>query len=106
MVGRNNLWSSGTRYNVAEVTRHQDYNDPRLANDIAIVTTDRNIEFNDKVQPINISNEPTKKDTTVQTIGWGQFGVSFDLFLPAKLKHVCERKRERKNKMDRKEESD
>lgn len=81
VVGINDLWSNGTRYKVQEVHSHDDYNDPRWANDIAVVEIDGTIEFNDKVQPIKYSNQFVEKDTKVQTIGWRRFGVIFNRYL-------------------------
>lgn len=81
MVGTNNLWSSKTRYNVTDVKRHENYNNPWMANDIAIVEINGNFAFNDKVQPIKYSNQRVKEHTIVQAVGWGRFGVrSFNFF--------------------------
>lgn len=76
MVGTNDLWSRATRYSVAEVIHHDDYNYPRMANDLAIVEINGTIEFNDKVQAIQYSNRIIEKNSNVQAIGWGRFGVS------------------------------
>lgn len=78
MVGKHDLWEEGTRYKVESVERHDDYNDPKYSNDIAIVEIDGTIEFNDKVQPIKYSDRPIEKDVNVQSFGWRRFGVSFD----------------------------
>ena len=69
------MWSSDTRYKAADVIRHEEYNKPRMANDIAVVKIDGNIEINDKVSMIPYSKERVKKDTVAQFIGWGRFGV-------------------------------
>lgn len=50
-----------------------------MANDIAIVEIDGSIAFNDKVQPIKYSNQRIKEHTVAQTVGWGRFGVRFNL---------------------------
>lgn len=73
-MGTTNLWHSDTRYEVADVTRNPNYNKPRMANDIAIIQIDGTIKFDDKVQPIKLSNQRIKHDTHAQTVGWGRFG--------------------------------
>lgn len=74
VVGTVNLWHSDTRFEVAELKRHPNYNKPRMANDIAIVQINGTFTFNDKVQPIKLSSPRIKHDTHASTVGWGRFG--------------------------------
>lgn len=73
-MGTTNLWHSDTRFEVAEVKRHPNYNKPRMTNDIAIVQIDGSFKFDDKIQPIKLSNQRVKEGTAAHTVGWGRFG--------------------------------
>lgn len=71
MVGTNDLTSSGKYYNVAKLTAHENYNNPRLAYDIAVIKLQDKIEFNEKVQPIELGKEEVPEGAQVQLTGWG-----------------------------------
>ncbi|XP_053593018.1 chymotrypsin-1-like [Microplitis demolitor] len=71
IVGTNSLSKGGAIYKVDKFIIH-DFDPSMILNDIALIRTDRDIEFNDKVQPIKISdhNFHLHGDPAVLT-GWG-----------------------------------
>lgn len=76
MVGTIDLKSSGTRYEVENFIRHEEYDKPEFANDIAVIRVKGEIKFNDKVQPIKYSDKFIKGDTYVDMFGYGKLKVS------------------------------
>lgn len=76
LVGTNDLNSGGRRYKVKKLLKHEQYNQPAFAFDIALVGIYGPIEFNEKVQPIKYSNKFVKAGTHLQTTGWGKLNVS------------------------------
>lgn len=76
MVGTIDLKSSGTRYEVENFIRHEEYDKPEFANDIAMIRVKGEIKFNDKVQPIKYSDKFIIGDTYVDMFGYGKLKVS------------------------------
>lgn len=72
LVGTNDLLKGGKYYNVTKLTPHENYNSPRFAYDIAVIKLQEKIEFNEKVQPIELSNEEVPDGAQVQLTGWGR----------------------------------
>lgn len=66
----------GKYYKVANFTTHEHYNSPIFAYDIAVVKLQEKIEFNEKVQPIELSKEETPDGVQVQLTGWGRLRVN------------------------------
>lgn len=66
LVGTNDLREGGTYYNVEKLIRHQNYNSPSFANDIALIKIVGEIDFNDKVQPIEVASEDVPDKTPLQ----------------------------------------
>lgn len=79
IVGTNSLSKGGAIYKVDKFIIH-DFDPSMILNDIALIRTDRDIEFNDKVQPIKISdhNFHLHGDPAVLT-GWGYTHVNYFL---------------------------
>lgn len=75
LVGTNDLTSGGKYYKVAKLTAHESYNNPRLAYDIAVIELQDKIEFNEKVQPIELSKGEVPDGARVQLTGWGLLNV-------------------------------
>ncbi|KAF7990729.1 hypothetical protein HCN44_000534 [Aphidius gifuensis] len=72
VVGSNSL-SGGQKYKTNESATHADYDNYFRQSDIAILKTTEPIQFNDKVQPINITfnNVYDTNDYPVILAGWG-----------------------------------
>lgn len=75
LVGTNDLTKGGQYYNVTKLTPHENYNNPRFAYDIAVIKLQEKIEFNEKVQPIELSKEEVPDGAQVQLTGWGRLSV-------------------------------
>ncbi|XP_058799506.1 chymotrypsin-2-like [Phymastichus coffea] len=59
-------------YKSEYIVWHEKYNAPKFVNDIGLIRVNRDIEFNDKVQPIPIADEDFSKDNYPVTLtGWG-----------------------------------
>lgn len=76
MVGTNDLRKGGTYYKVEKLIAHSDYNRPQFANDIGLIQIKGEIEFNDRVKPIEWSTEAVSDGAKVQLTGWGRLWVS------------------------------
>lgn len=75
LVGTNDLESGGARYSVEKLITHESYNTPYYAYDIAVIKVKNSIEFNDRVQPIELSEAEIQDKSVVQLTGWGLLGV-------------------------------
>lgn len=75
-MGTIDLNSGGTRYDVEKFIPHEEYDKPPFANDIALIRIKGEIQFNDKVQPIQYSDKFINDDTYLQIFGWGKLRVS------------------------------
>ncbi|KAL7302237.1 hypothetical protein TKK_0004910 [Trichogramma kaykai] len=62
-------------YKVQDFRMHEHYDHigdfPIATNDIGLIRVDRPIEFNDKVQPIQLSTETPKAGSLITSTGWG-----------------------------------
>lgn len=76
LVGTNNLKEGGTRYAFEKIIPHKSYGNPRFAYDIAVLKVKDNIEFNDKVQPIEYSADEIAGGSVSQLTGWGRLSVN------------------------------
>lgn len=76
LVGTNDLKKGGKYYKVANFTTHEHFDSPLFAHDIAVVKLQDKIEFNDKVQPIELSKEDIPDGAQVQLTGWGRLKVA------------------------------
>lgn len=81
MVGTNVLNEGGTYYKTDRYVMHESYNRPNFANDIAVLKVQGEIEFNDKVQPIDLLADEVPDGTELQLTGWGTLVVSSVLLL-------------------------
>lgn len=77
LVGTNDLKGGGTVYRVQKFFKHESYNKPQFANDIAVFRVKGSIVFNDKVQPIELLKEEAPDKAAVQLTGWGAVKVRF-----------------------------
>ncbi|XP_041972085.1 transmembrane protease serine 9-like [Aricia agestis] len=73
VVGTNQLNAGGQTYSVRKIVAHEKYNDKgnRGINDIAIMFTDKDIQFNDRVQPVELNDELPKVGEELRVSGWG-----------------------------------
>lgn len=90
LVGTNDLNKGGTRYNVSALYHHSQYDNPRFANDIALIRINGTIKFSTLVQPIEYSPKEVQSNSTLQLsmvlrrtieIISGVFIIYFDLIL-------------------------
>lgn len=77
-MGTNDLSSGGQRYSVQKIIRHEKYNIPMYANDIALFRVKGLIEFNEKVQPIELSKEEVPDENELSLTGWGAMRLGFN----------------------------
>lgn len=70
MVGTNNLKSGGIYYSPELFIPHENFNNPSFANDIGLIRV-HNIEFNNRVQPIQCSNKYIGGGVKLRLTGWG-----------------------------------
>lgn len=76
-MGTNDLAKGGKYYKVAKLTAHEHYNNPTFAYDIAVIQLQGKIEFDDKVQPIELGKDDVPDGAIVQLTGWGRLRVRF-----------------------------
>lgn len=68
-------------YQSEYVVAHEKYNSLRFLHDVGLIRVDRDIEFSEKVQPIQISEEAfTKVEYPAVLTGWGRLRVSLNFF--------------------------
>lgn len=75
-MGTYDLSKGGKFYKVSRVAAHENYDMPKLANDIAVVELQKKLKFNDKVQPIKLETKDIPDGAQVYLTGWGFLNVS------------------------------
>lgn len=75
-VGSNDVDLGGVLYRSDKFYTHADYNNPMLANDIGLIRVKGTIQFDDRVQPIELSSEEVPNGAEVTLSGWGGLRVS------------------------------
>lgn len=80
-MGTNDLKVGGTYYQTERYVIHESYNNPKLANDIAVLRVRGSITFTEKVQPIGYSSEGVPDGIKLQLTAWGSYKVRFSLLL-------------------------
>lgn len=73
LVGTNDLKNGGTYYKVERYVTHEEYR--RFANDIAVIRVQGKIEFNSRVQAIELSSDEVPDGEEVTLTGWGDLSV-------------------------------
>lgn len=77
VLGTNTLDKGGDLYRVNLTIPHEEYNQRKIKNDIGLIKVNKDIEFTDKIKPINLPTENYKKiDKYVTLSGWGATSVS------------------------------
>ncbi|KAJ8684312.1 hypothetical protein QAD02_020104 [Eretmocerus hayati] len=74
VIAGTNLLNGGVEqlYKSEYITAHKNFSMFRLVNDIGLIRVNRDIEFNEKVQPIKLPDrEFSKPDMSVVLTGWG-----------------------------------
>ncbi|XP_041972084.1 chymotrypsin-2-like [Aricia agestis] len=73
VVGTEQLDSGGQSYGIDKIVSHEKYLEgDSNANDIAIMFTDKDIQFSDRVQPVELNDEPPKVGEELRVSGWGE----------------------------------
>lgn len=78
IVAGTNLLVGGDEqvYESEYIAGHENFTMSHLPNDVAVIRVNRDIEFNDKVQPIELPAEDfTKVNYPVVLSGWGSTSV-------------------------------
>lgn len=72
----------GIVMNVTNISNHQKFDNETYKNDIAIITTAKNIIFTDTVKPIALTKTQIRKGDSVSVLvnGFGRRWVSFSFF--------------------------
>ncbi|CAH2098069.1 unnamed protein product [Euphydryas editha] len=71
IVGTNQLRSGGTAYAIRKIVQHENYDNEEIKNDIAIVFTEKEVQFSDTVDAIELNDEPVEKGEELLLTGWG-----------------------------------
>lgn len=87
-MGTNDLTKGGKFYKAAKYAAHENYDIPKLANDIAVVKLQTNIKFNEKIQPIELGTEVVPDDALIQLTGWGLLKVCRFKFVSCCLRNL------------------
>ncbi|XP_017047450.1 trypsin alpha-like [Drosophila ficusphila] len=67
--------SKGTLIKVKAIISHEKYNNPKFANDIAVMRLSEPLEFSSKVQAIPLAKRNPSRGTLAITTGWGAWKV-------------------------------
>lgn len=79
VVGTNQLRSGGKAYKIRKMVSHEKYDYYILENDIALLFTEKEMEFSSTVDAVELNDEPVMKGEDVTLTGWGDTSVSFEL---------------------------
>ncbi|XP_066595029.1 chymotrypsin-1-like [Prorops nasuta] len=75
-VGVRRMDEIGVEYNIESYVRHPEFDTNSYANDVAVLKVNKDIVFNDKVQPVELVSEKSANEVyNVILAGWGR---SFD----------------------------
>lgn len=72
VVGTINLYIGGDRYPFQSIHPHRLFNKERFENDIALIKTISNIQFNDVVKPIYVPYTSAPEKSVLLASGWGK----------------------------------
>lgn len=75
-VGSNQLSSSSVRYLTKKAIVHEHYDESSNANDLALIQMKVPFEFDERVQPLNLSTKEVAVNTQLSVYGFGQLAVS------------------------------
>uniref|UniRef100_A0A1B0CRR5 Putative trypsin-like serine protease n=1 Tax=Lutzomyia longipalpis TaxID=7200 RepID=A0A1B0CRR5_LUTLO len=70
-LGRHFRGSGGTRFDIAQVINHPDYNPSTIANDVSVIRTTTPITFTNLIQPIALGQAHIGGGVTAILSGWG-----------------------------------
>ncbi|XP_072946523.1 chymotrypsin-1-like [Epargyreus clarus] len=71
IVGTNQLRAGGTAYIIRKIVQHENYDDDVIKNDIAIIFTEKEVEFGDTVDAVELNDEPVERGEHMLLTGWG-----------------------------------
>nr|XP_022905882.1 chymotrypsin-2-like [Onthophagus taurus] len=66
-------WEEGTKYGVSKIYVHDEYNNDRVVNDIALLKTDKKVRFSTYIRPGKLYGNELPKQSGLEciVIGWG-----------------------------------
>lgn len=76
LVGTNDVTDGGVFYTPEKLMMHEGYNQPQFANDIGLIKLTEKIEFNDRIQPIELIDKEVENGAELILTGWGRLRVS------------------------------
>ncbi|XP_052740893.1 chymotrypsin-1-like [Bicyclus anynana] len=71
VVGTNQLLFGGASYGVRKAVKHEQYDPELIVNDVAVIFTDRPIDFSDTVDAVELNDEPVAPGEKLLLTGWG-----------------------------------
>ncbi|GAB0090783.1 hypothetical protein DMENIID0001_055460 [Sergentomyia squamirostris] len=71
MLGLHFRGSGGTRFNIAQIVNHPQYNPSTIANDVSVIRTQTTIAFTNLIQPIAMGSTFVGGGATAVVSGWG-----------------------------------
>ncbi|CAH2068280.1 unnamed protein product, partial [Iphiclides podalirius] len=86
VVGTNSLLAGGGQYNVEKIVVHEHYDGVLIYNDVSLVKVATEIEFSERVQPIELPQENTNAGADLLLSGWGR--LSYPGVLPVQLQMI------------------
>ncbi|CAH0600780.1 unnamed protein product [Chrysodeixis includens] len=86
VLGTINRLSGGVKYSVDRIIIHKKYDSSSIKNDISLIKVDKEIQFNDLVQPIQLPDADTGEGVELLLSGWGR--ISYPGSLPVHLQMI------------------
>ncbi|XP_041972083.1 chymotrypsin-2-like [Aricia agestis] len=71
VVGTNQLRAGGKSYSIRKIVSHEEYDGDVIVNDIAIVFTNKEIQFSETVDAVELNDEPVEAGEELLLTGWG-----------------------------------
>ncbi|CAG5035496.1 unnamed protein product [Parnassius apollo] len=86
VVGTNSLLAGGDEYSVEDILIHEQYNGNFIYNDVSLIKVSVDIQFSDRVQPIQLPDTNTESGAELLLSGWGR--LSYPGVLPVQLQMI------------------
>lgn len=76
IVGTQQLLKGGKAYNIRKVVVHEKYDEENIKNDISLIFLEKEIQFSENVDAVELNNEPVAPGEKLLLTGWGTTSVS------------------------------